>query len=359
MQNKVLERIKSEGFLTVRDYMEASNECYYENETVFGKHGDFITSPEISQVFGELLGMFFITVWHQSGMPKPFRLIELGAGRGTMMCDMLRIAKQVPEFFDALAVHIVEKSSKLKQAQHDAIFKALDEGEEWRVCWHDDVSDIPDGFSCFVGNEFLDALPVTQLVKKAGDWFEKVVRFDGEKLVFDTMPNKAGENITEFLSQRAKDAPDGKTAELNFDSLNIIKEISDHINKNSGVALFIDYGHKNSNYGETLQAMKQHKFVDVLQYAGKADLTAHVDFEALKRQALLQNAKVCEIKNQGELLKGLGIDYRTMKLCENASPEDVKNIKLANQRLVDENQMGELFKAICFYSEGLSTPPAF
>ncbi|MGA7430304.1 MAG: SAM-dependent methyltransferase [Xanthobacteraceae bacterium] len=326
---------------------------YYINRDPLGSGGDFVTSPEISQMFGELIGLWMGSVWQQMGAPENVRIIELGPGRGTLMHDALRAAKIVKGFCDALVVHLVEVSPALQQVQQ-RMLEDLDAG----VLWHSAIEDVPPGPSIIVANEFIDALPVHQAVKQAGGWHERVIEIapDGRYVI-----GAAREALPHFeaaMPRGLRQAPEGAIFEWRDDSVAL--ELGRRT-REEGAALIIDYGHAHFGLGDTLQAVAGHSFTDPLRAPGNADLTAHVDFESVSQCAESMGARIHGPIRQRDLFLRLGITQRAAALKANAPPDKAAEIDIALARLIAEGArgMGELFKAIAIAAPKLGALPGF
>ena len=326
---------------------------YYINRDPLGSGGDFVTSPEISQMFGELIGLWMGSVWQQMGAPENVRIIELGPGRGTLMHDALRAAKIVKGFRDALVVHLVEVSPALQQVQQ-RMLEDLDAG----VLWHSAIEDVPPGPSIIVANEFIDALPVHQAVKQAGGWHERVIEIapDGRYVI-----GAAREALPHFeaaMPRGLRQAPEGAIFEWRDDSVAL--ELGRRT-REEGAALIIDYGHAHFGLGDTLQAVAGHSFTDPLRAPGNADLTAHVDFESVSQCAESMGARIHGPIRQRDLFLRLGITQRAAALKANAPPDKAAEIDIALARLIAEGArgMGELFKAIAIAAPKLGALPGF
>ena len=326
---------------------------YYINRDPLGSGGDFVTSPEISQMFGELIGLWMGSVWQQMGAPENVRIIELGPGRGTLMHDALRAAKIVKGFRDALVVHLVEVSPALQQVQQ-RMLEDLDAG----VLWHSAIEDVPPGPSIIVANEFIDALPVHQAVKQADGWHERVIEIapDGRYVI-----GAAREALPHFeaaMPRGLRQAPEGAIFEWRDDSVAL--ELGRRT-REEGAALIIDYGHAHFGLGDTLQAVAGHSFTDPLRAPGNADLTAHVDFESISQCAESMGARIHGPIRQRDLFLRLGITQRAAALKANAPPEKAAEIDIALARLIAEGArgMGELFKAIAIAAPKLGALPGF
>lgn len=313
---------------------------YYMKQDPFGREGDFTTAPEISQIFGEILGAWVADLWMQMGCPESFTLLECGPGRGTLMVDMLRGAKNVKGFHEAAQIHLLEISPTLKKIQGEKLFPH-------RPIWHDSLETLPTGEPLIVlANEFLDALPFRQLQKTAEGWQERVVSYEEENgFVFALRP--VGKALISHIPSHLHSAhPDG-VFEIAPARINFIRNLAAHLRENSGVALFIDYGPMRSGLGDSFQALKDNAYAKPLEDVGNADLTSHVDFEALAQAAGQEGLQINGPVNQGTFLQNLGIGLRAQKLKRSASKEQGSDIEKSLHRLTDSAQMGKLFKVLC------------
>jgi NADH dehydrogenase [ubiquinone] 1 alpha subcomplex assembly factor 7 len=313
---------------------------YYVTRDPIGAEGDFITAPEISQMFGELIGVWMASVWEQMRSPENVRVIELGPGRGTLMVDALRAAKVVRGFLPAIVLHFVEISPRLRQAQQQQL-------EQLKVpaMWHHSLADVPAGPSIIIANEFFDALPVHQAVKRAGQWHERVVNVtSGGSLAFALARNALPQFET-TLPRALRQAQEGSIFEWRSDVAAL--ELANRVLKN-GAALVLDYGHSRSAMGDTLQAVHSHAYADPLQASGQVDLTAHVDFQALAQLAEGIGTRVQGPIPQRDFLFNLGIHARAATLKAKATEDQALAIDLAMSRLITAGPrgMGELFKAL-------------
>ncbi len=356
LEKEIRRLIEADGPMPVSRYMTLClthpEHGYYMNRDPFGERGDFVTAPEVSQMFGELIGLWFSEVWRLMGRPGKLNLVELGPGRGTLMRDFLRAAKVVPEFRAALEVHLIETSPTLTEIQHVVLQSA-----GVPLHWHKSPATLPRGPLAVVANEFLDALPSDQLIKPQDGWREWCVGVADGKLAFGASPHSLP-GVEKVLPTSAVAADTGAIFERR--DLSAIKDITTRIARDGGAALFIDYGHERSAPGDTLQAIKAHRFVNALENPGEADLTSHVDFEALGSFARLHGARVHGPKTQGALLRLLGIEARAEKLKEAKEPGEAEEIDAALSRLTGPAPgMGELFKALAFSHPALKSLPAF
>jgi len=357
LPDRLRRRIAAEGPLSVADVMAAAlvdpEHGYYTTRDPFGAAGDFVTAPEISQTFGELIGLWAAVVWQGMGAPEPVSLIELGPGRGTLMADALRAAGAVPAFRAALRVHLVEASPVLRRRQAEALPDAA-------PAWHDDLDSLPDGPSIVIANEFFDALPIVQLVRDGRVWRERRVAVDpaGDGFVWTLTPGASPHAA--LLAPAIRDgAPDGALAEICPAGLSVARALAERVVRDGGAVLAIDYGHAPSGVGDTLQAVKGHRSVGILDTLGEADLTAHVDFAALGRAVGQAGAAQHGPVTQGAFLRNLGIEARADALCRNATQEQRATIRSGCARLIDPDEMGTLFKAVAWTAAEAAPPPGF
>ncbi|VTZ51004.1 Methyltransferase [Methylocella tundrae] len=327
---------------------------YYRSKEAIGAKGDFITSPEISQMFGELLGLWCVEVWRLMGAPEAVRLVELGPGRGTLMADALRAVKVAPDFLAALEVHLVEISLPLREAQRAAL-----EGRGVKVVWHASVDEIPPGPAIFIANEFFDALPVRHYVHRDGGWRERLIGLDENgRLAF-------GLGATHETAIAARGEADD-VLEVGVAASRLMTQLAVRIVTQGGALLAIDYGYTEPARGETLQAMRAHQFVDPLADPGEADLTTHVNFSSLMRSARGAGAAVHGPVEQGRFLTRLGIFERAAMLKHHASQAQSAAIDAARERLAGEGpgldratDMARLFKVLAVTRREFDPPPGF
>jgi NADH dehydrogenase [ubiquinone] 1 alpha subcomplex assembly factor 7 len=351
-------RIAAAGPMPVDEYMGlclAHPEYgYYITRDPLGSHGDFTTAPEISQMFGELIGLWMTAVWKQMGAPPHVRVIELGPGRGTLMKDALRAAQVVPAFRDAVALHLIEISPVL-EAQQERTLEPL----SIPMFWHPSLTDVPDGPAIIIANEFFDALPIKQAIKQENGWYERQVGIDDEgKLAFmavsDPIPH-----FDSLLPKAVRAAPAQSIYEWRTDgaAFDLGRRLADQ----GGAALVIDYGHAASGAGDTLQAVGQHAYADPLTAPGAIDLTAHVDFEQLIRATEAMGAKSYGPIDQSQFLRRLGIETRAHTLKAKANRAAAAEIDAAMARLIGHGRtgMGELFKVAAFTHPSVGAPPGF
>lgn len=327
--------IASTGPISLMHYMGEANARYYASRDPLGSAGDFVTAPEISQMFGELIGLWLADMWINAGREEPVHYVELGPGRGTLARDALRAARR---YGLQPSVHLVEGSVALRDVQQAAVPGAQ---------WHHDLSTIPAyGPVLIVANEFLDALPVRQLVKTADGWRERMVVPEGDRFACIAGP----QSMDPAVPEARRHAPDGTIYELCPGAAATVYEVAGRLKDQGGAALFIDYGHDTPRDGSTLQAVRAHLKVDPFINPGEADLTAHVDFSALAPIAESRGVRWLGTVPQGRWLRELGIEARAAALAQ-AAPQHASAIAVAKDRLISEGQMGLLFKVM-----GLAAP---
>ncbi len=343
LEKILTQRIKKNGPLSMAEFMEEvlghPEHGYYMTRDPLGRGGDFTTAPEVSQLFGEMIGVWVADTWRKLGEPGQFVLLECGPGRGTLMADILRATQKVSGFHKAADVVLMEMSPVLRQKQEECL---ADYDVRWVGRLSDLKTDVP---MIVVGNEFLDALPICQLVRCDGGWSERDVNVDDNGL-FYIIQNPLKADFFELGQEWLTQVQEDEIAEVSPARDGFMRELSVLIKTRGGAALFIDYGHEKSAPGDTLQAVYKHDYCDVLEHIGHADLTAHVDFEALGRAAA---DLYCQgIVTQGRFLKNLGIGIRAQVLKQKADEKQGAEIDVALRRLCGDDEMGVLFKVIGF-----------
>jgi SAM-dependent MidA family methyltransferase len=321
LERALRERISADGPITLETYMEACNQYYYATRDPLGARGDFTTAPEISQMFGELIGAALGDCWKRAGAPRETIYAELGPGRGTLASDALRVLGSAG--FDG-EVHLIETSPLLRRAQQELVPRAQ---------FHERIDDLPSQPTLFVANEFLDALPIRQHVQG----IERRVTVSGGGLAFDR---------------------DGEIIETSPARDMAVKDVAAHCCASGGAAIFIDYGHERSSPGDTLQAVSRHRHVPLLASPGEQDLTSHVDFEAVAAAARSAGALVTPVVAQGDWLVRLGIVARAHALAR-SNPSRGGELQSAVDRLTSGEQMGKLFKVIAIHSPSWPAPAGF
>ncbi len=348
--------IKHQGDLPISEYMRLClyhpTYGYYNQPEPIGRSGDFITAPEVSQMFGEIIGLWAANIWHNMGNPSRLYLVELGGGYGTLMADMLRAQNIVKDMHKALEVHMIETSPSLSALQKEKL-ESL--GYDIPLYWHKDIKNIPtDAPILFIGNEFFDALPVHHIQKKNESWYERCIGLDiANDFIFTLSEESLSPPATHPLID---EATEDNILEFSTDALAIMGQIAERIKKQKGACLFADYGYAYPHFGETLQAVKKHEFVDIFHDIGQADITAHVDFGALAQTAFCHDIKILPLLSQAAFLNILGIKERSEALKNNVSTEICEAIDSQLHRLTDEKQMGNLFKIFMCGHKDLPMP---
>ena len=350
--------IAQDGPIPVSRFFELAlsgrGDSYYMNRDPFGPDGDFITAPEISQVFGECIGAWCIDLWLQMGSPSSFRLVELGPGRGTLMSDMLRAARQHAAFSDACSVSLVEVSPFLRKVQQQRLATV----PSGRVSWFERFEEVPaDRPMIVIANEFFDALPARQFVRTEKGWFERCVGLDSQgTFVFGVAPEP---EIGARIPGSVASACTGSVFEFSEASTLVAGLIGRALRACGGAVLAIDYGFEGPAVGDTLQAITSHRHVPVLDHVGASDLTFHVDFSTLSSALSDQGAHCQQVVGQGALLRSLGARERTDQLKARASAAQATQLENAFVRLTSPEGMGTLFKALCAVWPTTLSPAGF
>ena len=360
LEARLIRRIRAEGPIPVADYMAevltAPVGGYYTRQDPLGAAGDFVTAPEITQMFGELIGLWLAEAWQRIGRPDPVTLAELGPGRGTLMADALRAARMVPGFAEAIRVHLVEVSPALWARQAETLDGRIPAGSP---VWHGEVAELPEGPLLLVANEFFDALPIRQFEKTPDGWCERLVGYDPETERLTWALTRPTARAQSYVPEPLRDAHAGAVFELSPPALTIAGELGRRVAAHGGAALLVDYGRAESACEPTLQAVRRHRRADVLSAPGEADLTAHVDFALLAQAAREAGAETHGPVPQGRFLRGLGLDQRAEILQGQAAPDRRAAVETARARLADPEQMGELFKALAIVAPGYGVPAGF
>lgn len=357
LARKIKSLILTNGPISVTDFfalcLADPEHGYYKTRNPFGRAGDFVTAPEISQLFGEMIGIFMVVAWQRHGEPKNVRLVEIGPGRGTMMADMLRVVARIaPALYETASLHLVETSAFLQNVQRETLSAHGD-----RIHWHESFDEVPEGFTLIAANELFDAIPIRQFIRTATGFRERMVGLDADgKLCF-----AAGVATLDpaLLPQRQELPPEGTIFEVSPARQSVLVTLCERLLKCGGSALVIDYGHMVTGYGDTLQAVLAHQFDPPLAHPGMADLTSHVDFENLARTAMATGVQVNGCMHQGDFLVGLGIEDRAASLGRGKDEKTQADIVQAVERLAGagEGRMGELFKVMAFSSPTVALPP--
>ncbi|WP_170466685.1 class I SAM-dependent methyltransferase [Ruegeria arenilitoris] len=349
LKDHLLAQIALNGPLSVAEYM---TEClmhpefgYYSTRDPLGAQGDFVTAPEISQMFGELIGLCLAQTWMDQGKPEQFALAEFGPGRGTLMVDILRATRTVPGFLAAAQIVLLEASPTLRRTQSQTL-------GEYDPKWIDSVSDLPDAPLFLVANEFFDALPIRQFLRDGDGWRERLIGVEGESLAFGLGPH--GPQVA--LSDRLQDTKDGDLVELCAAAIPILTVVAGRIATHGGAALIVDYGDWHS-LGDTFQALQSHDRVDPLAAPGQSDLTAQVDFEPLALAARAAGCAHTRLTPQGVFLERLGITARAQALAAPLGGSELESLVAAHRRLTHPDEMGNLFKTLGLYPSYAAPPP--
>lgn len=352
----IRQRIEQLGPMDMGEYMALClghpRYGYYMTRDPFGASGDFTTAPEISQMFGEMIGLWIADVWMKMGSPSEFILLECGPGRGTLMGDIMRSTRTLPGLHEAARLYLMEMSPVLQKAQKARL-------GTYDPIWIDGLEALPSAVPLIVvGNEFLDALPVRQVIRNGASWRERVVTIDQDGMFC------FGEKEADLFLIEAARKTGGRedvegVVEVSFILNQFLKNLFLLLKKQSGIALFMDYGHECSGVGETLQAVQSHRFTSVLDFPGDSDLTAHVDFENVGRIAR-EGGLVCHGPvTQSRFLRELGIEVRAERLMKGANDVQKRDIESSLKRVIDTEQMGSLFKVIALsYDPKMTLEPA-
>lgn len=353
LQQIIKQRISEEGSLSIADYMALClshpQHGYYIKQDPFGQHGDFITAPEISQVFGELIGMWCVDIWSQLGQGS-VAMVELGPGRGTLMADALRATQGVAEFHDHLTVQLIETSPTLQTTQ----FYTLKDMHD-RLEWEETLDNLPEAPCIVIANEFFDALPIRQYVQTKEGMQERRIGMDEQtgELTFVLQPQGLS------LAKADTQIEEGTVMESCPAAKEVMDRLCDHFKAFGGALLAIDYGYLGDSHQDTLQAVRQHSYHSVLENPGDVDLTAHVDFSALANKARERGLSVHGPVEQGTFLVRLGAEIRTQQLLQNASKDQAEALVTGVKRLIDPVQMGHLFKVMAVCSHPQMMPSGF
>ena len=325
---------------------------YYNRPVVLGSKGDFITAPEISQVFGELIGLWLLERWQSMSEPSSFALVELGPGNGTLMSDVLRAAKLLPGFINSMELHLVESSNSLRQIQANKL-------SAFSPIWHQDITSLPQSPTLIVANEYFDALPIRQFTKTdEGDWREILVGLSEDDGLSYVMSEKIDVKHIQSLGADPKTLEAHDFVEVSPATMAQATLLGDHIQKVGGTGLFVDYGYRQAEGYNSFQAVKQHQKHEPLTEVGTADLTAHVDFHALSKAFSKRGLQTFGPSEQGEFLLALGLEERLSKLMQKANAAQEQEARQGAKRLVDPDQMGQLFKVLAV-SSSPATPAGF
>lgn len=342
-------RIREAGPISLAEYMEAAlwddRHGYYATRAPIGARGDFITAPEVSQVFGELIGLWCADLWRKMGAPEPVLVCELGPGNGTLMKDFLRAARVAPAFRCAIRLLLVERSPALRAVQQQTL-------AETAAAWHERLDQLPPGPLLLVANEFLDALPIRQFARQKDGWHER-------RIGLDAAGGLAYATDAAATECKLPDWPEGSVAEICPEALALARTLGARLKDQGGAALLIDYGYFTGTPGDSFQAVSRHRRFDPLKDPGGADLTAHIDFAAFAQAAAASGARVWGPATQGDFLLALGLDERAKRLAAGKTETESQAIATACRRLIEPAQMGSLFKALALTHPDLPAPAGF
>ncbi|MEA3534199.1 class I SAM-dependent methyltransferase [Rhizobium sp. CC-YZS058] len=346
LAEKIKAIIRATGPISVTDYfalcLADPEHGYYKTRDPFGRDGDFITAPEISQLFGEIVGIFLVEAWRRHGEPSPVVIAEIGPGRGTMMADILRVVERLaPALYEAASVHLVETSERLQKVQSQTLV-----AHKFKIAWHESFDTLPDGLLLLVANELFDAIPIRQFVKTPQGFRERLVGLDAD----DALTFAAGVATIDpgLLPPSAAEVPVGTIFEIAPARDAVMATLCARLKAGGGSALIIDYGHMATNFGETLQAVRDHQFDPPLRHPGEADLTSHVDFEQLARRAVAEGLRINGLTYQGDFLLAMGIQERADALGRGKDAAVIDSLRQDVERLSGsgDGRMGELFKVL-------------
>ncbi len=357
LSQKIKALIRATGPISVSDYFALClgdpEHGYYKTREPFGTTGDFITAPDISQLFGEMIGVFMVHAWQRHGSPSTVHLVEAGPGRGTMMVDMLRVIRKIaPPMFNGIDIHLIETSERLRGVQRVTL-----ESYSSKITWHDSLESLPEDFMLIVANELFDAIPVRQFIKTRTGFRERLIALDDKGELAFAIGSQTLD--AQELPPSHPSVPDGTLFEVAPARRAIMQSVSEQLLNATGTALIIDYGHMISGFGDTLQAVRNHQFDPPFAHPGEADLTSHVDFEDLARIATTSGIHLNGTLRQGDFLYGLGLATRASSLANGKRLEDQELIVAAVDRLAGEGagKMGELFKVMAVSSPACSLEP--
>ncbi|GJL94101.1 MAG: TetR family transcriptional regulator [Hyphococcus sp.] len=361
LEERLISLIKLQGPITIADYMADAlthpHDGYYNTQQPIGVKGDFTTAPEISQVFGELIGLWLVEAWRGMGSPTEFNLIELGPGRGVLMEDILRAARLRPKFMEAAHLCFLETSGRLRVEQQKRL-----RASDMKPMWADEFADIPPAPSLIVANEFFDCLPIHQFQRVKDGWRERLVGLNANQTKLDFVLDETPPPETYGLPGADPSDPQSKEGdifELSFAARDMTNEIGAILNEHGGHALIIDYGHRQSGMGDTFQALRNHQYWPPLASPGRADITAHVDFDAIARTAIDLGAAAHGPTTQGQFLERLGLNLRVEMLCKGKGAVQADEIRAGAYRIAAPDKMGEIFKVLCLSAPSLPAPAGF
>ncbi|MEZ5790756.1 MAG: class I SAM-dependent methyltransferase [Nitratireductor sp.] len=343
LRKRLARMIAHSGPMSLAEFMHVAMsdpvDGYYNRKPAIGSKGDFITAPETSQLFGEMIAIWCVSAWYEMGSPGTVALVEAGPGNGTLMADLLRSARNFPDFLSAIHVHLVETSPAMMARQRERLSGLAND-----IHWHASMEAVPPIPMLFIANELLDVMPIRQYVKSGRNWLENCVGLDGAgKLAFTL---GAGQIDPALLPEGHQLEPDGAVFEISPAREAFILELCERLKNSNGAALLIDYGHSASGFGDTFQALRTHTYANALAEPGQADLTSHVDFAPLTALARATTIAAAPICSQGDFLLAMGLLQRAGILGANADAARREQIRGEVQRLAGPDEMGNLFKVM-------------
>jgi len=347
LEKLVRDKIAQENYITIKDFINLSlfhpEFGYYINQNPIGKDADFTTSPEISQIFGEIIAFFLIDFWQRKYPNQQINLIEMGAGQGTLMSDFLRIARQIPAFYQNINIHIIEINQKLIKIQQNRL-------KDFDIKWWNNFDEFSQNCQnlpiFFISNELFDCFAIDQFILEDDIWYQKVLILEENQLKFDKIKVKTDINLS-IPKEFQKNLKNGSIFEKNIAAEEFIRKLSEKISQNNGIAINIDYGYYENFFKDTLQSVKNHKFNNILENIGKSDFTSYVNFHQLAKISM-QNKLNVNFMTQIEFLLSNGLELRHKILVQSAK-KDQDKISLAIDRLIDKNKMGDIFKVMVNY----------
>jgi NADH dehydrogenase [ubiquinone] 1 alpha subcomplex assembly factor 7 len=346
LKDSLIQEIHDNGYVTIASYIEAITSYYYSQNEAIGDTGDFITAPEISQMFAEILAAYIGNYWLTYHFKKQFTLLECGPGKGTLSDDLLRVAAGISSFNEYMDLYLLETSPRMIECQRQLLGK-------YHPKWISNIQLIEnmDKPLILLANEFLDALPIHQLIYKDNIWHEKVITYSD---AFSYEYIKASETLLSYIPKdivNSNSIEENSIFEISPARITFLEKACSLIKKNSGVAIFIDYGHKMSAFGDTIQTVKNHQYSSLFDNIGTSDVTSHVDFDSIKNVAKSYGLEVSDPIYQGEFLIRMGLLQRAEKLCSNATSSEILKINSQVDRLCSPKKMGHLFKVLIISSE--------
>ena len=360
LKEKIIKKIKSnKGYIPLDEYIKISmydkNNGYYIKKNPIGRFGDFITAPEISQLFGEMLGIYIIDYW-KNYIKKNFTIIELGPGRGTLLKDFLNIGNKYQNYLSKLDLILIEKNNLLKKEQKKTLSNNINNLKS--IKWFKKINIIPKQETIIIANEFFDCLPIKQLFKFNGNYYEKIVKYNKkiDKLFLDKIKIKEVKNYKTKIDKTyiLNNFIDGDIIEISFEAKKYIEKISNILLKNNGIFILIDYGNYSATGFSSIQSIKKHNYSNFLENVGRKDLTYMLDFAYFKKEFVSKKLNTYGPFTQKDFFISLGIKERKNKILKYCSISQKKIIESGYDRIIGKNNMGELYKVLIISSRKLS-----